>query len=187
MGKVTVDISMSLDGFVTEPDPGRENPLGDDPGRLHDWMFDEKTAETLITVEAVESAFDLEALRPIDRTEVRRGEAACVRCRSGALVAIDESLVTPVQDALDEQYDPKYGGFGYGPNPRECIDRVISFDQSILGNHDQGALYDPEGFSSGAERAIFWTREQLEHPNGDPLQTALLPFPPMTRSPLASS
>lgn len=53
------------------------------------------TAETLITVEAVESAFDLEALRPIDRTEVRRGEAACVRCRSGALVAIDEYSRVP--------------------------------------------------------------------------------------------
>jgi predicted phosphodiesterase len=61
---------------------------------------------------------------------------------------------------------------GYGPNPRECIDRVISFDQSILGNHDQGALYDPEGFSSGAERAIFWTRDQLEMANGDPDQMA---------------
>ena len=38
---------------------------------------------------------------------------------SPPLVAIDESLVTPVQEALDEQYDPKYGGFGYGPNPRQ--------------------------------------------------------------------
>ena len=56
---------------------------------------------------------------------------------------------------------------GYGPNPRECIDRVMSFELSILGNHDQGALYDPEGFSSGAERAIFWTRDQLEMANGD--------------------
>jgi dihydrofolate reductase len=44
MGKVTAEISMSLDGFVTEPNPGGENPLGDDPGRLHDWMFSEKTA-----------------------------------------------------------------------------------------------------------------------------------------------
>jgi len=61
---------------------------------------------------------------------------------------------------------------GYGPNPRECIDRVISFDQSILGNHDQGALYDPEGFSSGAERAIFWTRDQLEMDDGNPEQMA---------------
>ena len=61
---------------------------------------------------------------------------------------------------------------GYGPNPRECLDRAMTFDMSILGNHDQGALYDPEGFSSGAERAIFWTRDQLETPNGDPAQTA---------------
>lgn len=55
---------------------------------------------------------------------------------------------------------------GYGPNPRECVDAVMGFQLCILGNHDQGALYDPEGFSSGAERAIFWTREQLE--SGDP-------------------
>jgi len=61
---------------------------------------------------------------------------------------------------------------GYGPNPRECIDRVMGFGLSILGNHDQGALYDPEGFSSGAERAIFWTRDQLEMDNGDPAQQA---------------
>jgi hypothetical protein len=36
MSKVMADISMSLVGFVTEPTPGAENPLGDDPGRLHD-------------------------------------------------------------------------------------------------------------------------------------------------------
>ena len=48
----------------------------------------------------------------------------------------------------------------------------MSFDQSILGNHDQGALFDPEGFSSGAERAIFWTRDQLEMPTATPQQTA---------------
>lgn len=51
---------------------------------------------------------------------------------------------------------------GYGPNPRECIDRAMAFDLSLLGNHDNGALFDPDGFSAGAERAIFWTREQLE-------------------------
>lgn len=55
---------------------------------------------------------------------------------------------------------------GYGPNPRECIDLVMKECQiCLLGNHDQGALYDPEGFNIGAERAIFWTREQLEHPS----------------------
>ncbi len=54
---------------------------------------------------------------------------------------------------------------GYGPNPRECIDRVMECCKvTLLGNHDQGAMFDPDGFNSGAERAIFWTREQLEAP-----------------------
>ena len=52
---------------------------------------------------------------------------------------------------------------GYGPNPRECIDEVMGFGACILGNHDSGAVFDPEGFSSGAEKAIFWTRDQLEN------------------------
>jgi len=55
---------------------------------------------------------------------------------------------------------------GYGPNPRECIDLVMQCKACLLGNHDQGALFDPEGFNSGAERAIFWTRKMLE--TGDP-------------------
>jgi diadenosine tetraphosphatase ApaH/serine/threonine PP2A family protein phosphatase len=55
---------------------------------------------------------------------------------------------------------------GYGPNPRECIDRVMeSCHVTLLGNHDQGAMFDPDGFNVGAERAIFWTREQLESAN----------------------
>ncbi|MCE5267000.1 MAG: metallophosphoesterase [Planctomycetaceae bacterium] len=55
---------------------------------------------------------------------------------------------------------------GYGPNPREVIDEVMKFQLCLLGNHDQGALFDPEGFNSGAERAIFWTRNQLENGPG---------------------
>tara|TARA_R110002020_G_scaffold157442_4_gene340229 strand:+ start:539 stop:1282 length:744 start_codon:yes stop_codon:yes gene_type:complete len=52
---------------------------------------------------------------------------------------------------------------GYGPNPGECIDLVMEKAQvTILGNHDQAAMFDPEGFNAGAERAIFWTRKQLE-------------------------
>jgi len=61
---------------------------------------------------------------------------------------------------------------GYGPNPRECIDLVMKVDLCLLGNHDQGALFDPEGFNSGAERAIFWTRQQLELPIGNPADNA---------------
>jgi predicted phosphodiesterase len=62
---------------------------------------------------------------------------------------------------------------GYGPNPRECIDLIMQTTKiCILGNHDQGALFDPEGFNTGAERAIFWTRDQLERVDGDPVQNA---------------
>ena len=43
---------------------------------------------------------------------------------------------------------------GYGPNPRECIDEIMQHKVCLLGNHDQGALFDPEGFNTGAERAM---------------------------------
>lgn len=59
---------------------------------------------------------------------------------------------------------------GYGPNPRECIDLLMKCQVCLLGNHDQGALFDPEGFNSGAERAIFWTRSQLESDEGSPTE-----------------
>jgi predicted phosphodiesterase len=86
----------------------------------------------------------------------------------GNLEALDAVLADIQAQQIDEIYC--LGDvIGYGPNPRECIDRVLEFKLCVLGNHDQGALFDPEGFSSGAERAIFWTREQLEcaEHNGD--------------------
>lgn len=39
MTKVVVEISMSLDGYITGPNEGVDNPLGDDDGALHEWMF----------------------------------------------------------------------------------------------------------------------------------------------------
>jgi dihydrofolate reductase len=43
MQKLSLHLSMSLDGFVTGPNVGAEHPLGEDGERLHDWMFDRKT------------------------------------------------------------------------------------------------------------------------------------------------
>ena len=44
MNKVTSHISMSLDGFITDPKASVGTPLeGNDPGRLSDWQFDAKT------------------------------------------------------------------------------------------------------------------------------------------------
>lgn len=56
---------------------------------------------------------------------------------------------------------------GYGPNPCECLDEVIRRCRvCILGNHDQAALFDPDGFNPVALRAVYWTREQLENGPG---------------------
>lgn len=58
---------------------------------------------------------------------------------------------------------------GYGPNPCECLDLVISKCAfTILGNHDQAALFDPEGFNPVALKAIYWTRDELDRGSGGP-------------------
>lgn len=62
---------------------------------------------------------------------------------------------------------------GYGPNPCECVKLVRQkCSVVILGNHDQGALFDPDGFNVGAERAIRWTRVQLEQHDRLPRNSA---------------
>jgi diadenosine tetraphosphatase ApaH/serine/threonine PP2A family protein phosphatase len=77
-----------------------------------------------------------------------------------------EALETVLGDIANQGVDEIYclgDVIGYGPNPRECIDLVIeNCHVTLLGNHDQGAMFDPDGFNVGAERAIFWTRGQLE-------------------------
>ena len=53
---------------------------------------------------------------------------------------------------------------GYGPNPIEVTDLVMKrVKKCLLGNHDQATLFDPEGFNTSAEQAVYWTREQLEN------------------------
>ena len=39
MGKVVVDITTSLDGFIAGPKDGPEVPLGEDGEKLHEWVF----------------------------------------------------------------------------------------------------------------------------------------------------
>ena len=43
MGKVTLDMSMSLDGFITGPNASAEHPLGIGGERLHEWLFNGDT------------------------------------------------------------------------------------------------------------------------------------------------
>jgi len=52
MQMVTSEISMSLDGFITDPNASVGRPLeGNDPGRLHDWRFDAKTETDVAIVD----------------------------------------------------------------------------------------------------------------------------------------
>ena len=67
--KVTADISMSLDGFITDPSASVGTSFEEnDPGRLHDWMFDAKTdadAEVIAERDATPGA------RPYRQADVR--------------------------------------------------------------------------------------------------------------------
>ena len=50
---------------------------------------------------------------------------------------------------------------GYGPNPRECIDRVMDACKiTLMGNHERGFILDRDGFES----TWSWTRTELESP-----------------------
>jgi dihydrofolate reductase len=52
MQEVTSEISMSLDGFITDPNASVGSPLeGNDPGRLHDWRFEAKTETDVAIVD----------------------------------------------------------------------------------------------------------------------------------------
>jgi diadenosine tetraphosphatase ApaH/serine/threonine PP2A family protein phosphatase len=83
-----------------------------------------------------------------------------------------EALHAVFEDIDRQQVDSIYclgDVVGYGPNPCECL--AIVRDRCslvLLGNHDQGALFDPDGFNVGAERAIRWTRQQLERHDRQP-------------------
>ena len=57
---------------------------------------------------------------------------------------------------------------GYGPNPVECVDLILSLKKKgklevcLPGNHDQAAIFGAEGFNYMAQDAIEWTGDCLE-------------------------
>ena len=44
MGKVVIDMSMSVDGYVAAPNDNPQQGLGEEGMRLHDWAFDDPAA-----------------------------------------------------------------------------------------------------------------------------------------------
>lgn len=62
MGKVTVNISMSLDGFIAGPNASPTNPLGDGGDRLHQWVYKLESWRERHGLEGGESSRDAEIL-----------------------------------------------------------------------------------------------------------------------------
>lgn len=56
MGKVILDMTMSLDGFIAAANRRPEEPLGDGGERLHEWAFggDERDREVLASSRRME-------------------------------------------------------------------------------------------------------------------------------------
>lgn len=52
MIRIVADISVSLDGFVTGPDPGPDNGLGDGGEALHTWAFSDDPDDQKVLREA---------------------------------------------------------------------------------------------------------------------------------------
>ncbi len=63
MPKVTLDISMSVDGFIAGPNPSLEEPLGEGGEQLHEWIFGLKTWRETHGREGGESNVDDELVR----------------------------------------------------------------------------------------------------------------------------
>jgi hypothetical protein len=60
-----------------------------------------------------------------------------------------EALQAVLADIARQPVDAIYNlgdTTGYGPNPIECIDLAMGMPVVLLGNNDQGLLFDPEGF-----------------------------------------
>jgi hypothetical protein len=60
-----------------------------------------------------------------------------------------EALRAVLADATEQHVTGIYNlgdTTGYGPNPIECLDLAMGMTVVLLGNNDQGILWDPAGF-----------------------------------------
>jgi predicted phosphodiesterase len=54
---------------------------------------------------------------------------------------------------------------GYGPDPRQALRIALDlFEFTLMGNHEEGVLYQPVGFNWKAEASAWWTKDQLRSP-----------------------
>ena len=62
MGKVSFDVSVSLDGFIAGPNDGVDNGLGDGGEKLHDWVTASKSWREMHGYEGGEESADSDVL-----------------------------------------------------------------------------------------------------------------------------
>ena len=99
-----------------------------------------------------------------DRTSTpsRANRIAVISDIHGNLEAL-EAVLTDIRTQQVEEIYCLGDVVGLGPNPCECIDLVMQHcTVSVLGEHDQAAMFDPYGFNPVALQAIHWTRDTLE-------------------------
>ena len=97
--------------------------------------------------------------RPVEEPVVRQALISDIHGNFEALQAVMTDIASQSVDQIICLGDI----VGYGPNPCECLDLVMrKTSLTIMGNHDQAALFDPEGFNPVALRAIYWTRDRLD-------------------------
>jgi riboflavin biosynthesis pyrimidine reductase len=62
MTRIIADISVSLDGFVTEPDPSPDNGLGTGGEALHVWAFSDDPDDRRVLAASSDSGKDLDVI-----------------------------------------------------------------------------------------------------------------------------
>ena len=70
---------------------------------------------------------------------------AIFSCAHGNL----EALQAVLADVSRQQVTAVYNlgdTTGQGPNPIECLDLAMGMRVVLLGNYDQGILFDPDGY-----------------------------------------
>jgi len=76
-----------------------------------------------------------------------------------------EALVAVMEDAASQGADDFVclgDVIGYGPSPRQVLRIVIENSRfCLMGNHEEGVLYQPVGFNWKAEASAYWTKDQL--------------------------
>ena len=84
MGKVFVDITTSLDGYIAGPNDGLELPLGENGERLHEWIFGLRAWREPHGLEGGETNRDSEIVEEslADRGAVDRRRGGCSTTRT---------------------------------------------------------------------------------------------------------